>query len=179
MLKNFNEDGRLMTKQDIAEWMSVSKAEVSRMVRTGVLPPPLPLPGAPRWRKRDLEDAMTSLSGKVTPKPRLTASSYKKGLPAALEVYRASIRRYRHVRLAVVYFLIKDGEVVYVGSTTGLGSRIATHRADKDFDDVFYIPVPRALMLSIERDMIQNFRPPLNLKGLEQVATAVTKVTLP
>ena len=61
-----------------------------------------------------------------------------------------------------VYFLVRDDQVVYVGQTTKLRSRIKTHRKMKGFDQVFYIHVNKADLNAVETKWIRHFDPPLN-----------------
>jgi hypothetical protein len=64
-----------------------------------------------------------------------------------------------------VYFLIRDGAVVYVGQTTDLHFRVTRHRRDKRFDRVFYLPVPSEDLNQIEMEFIRVFCPEYNLQG--------------
>lgn len=63
-----------------------------------------------------------------------------------------------------IYFLVKNGEVVYVGQSVNPGFRIATHMADdrKDFDSAFLVPVPASRLNDVEGAMIRLLRPRLN-----------------
>lgn len=62
-----------------------------------------------------------------------------------------------------VYFLVRLGVVVYVGSSVNLAARIPGHRrAGKVFDEIFYVPTERRDMLRIEQALIQALRPKLN-----------------
>lgn len=68
-----------------------------------------------------------------------------------------------------VYFLLKEGEVVYVGQTgSAWPNRIENHVRDegKDFDDVWYVEVDRESMDEVEAHYIAFFRPPLNTRGV-------------
>ena len=65
--------------------------------------------------------------------------------------------------MGYVYFLISDEKVLYVGKTFGIHGRIRTHRRSKKFDQVFYILVPKADLLKIEREWIHKLHPPLNM----------------
>lgn len=61
-----------------------------------------------------------------------------------------------------VYFLVRDREVVYVGQTISLASRLESHRKDKQFDEVFYLPTPREELLQVESGFIKALDPELN-----------------
>jgi hypothetical protein len=62
-----------------------------------------------------------------------------------------------------VYFLLDKGQVVYVGQTVSLASRILAHRKDKkQFDRVCFIVVPVNELISRESEYIKRFNPPYN-----------------
>jgi hypothetical protein len=67
--------------------------------------------------------------------------------------------------LTGVYFLVKDGTIVYVGqSTSSIAARVGTHAADhrKEFDTVFVLPLPAEDAFAVEQALIRMLRPPLN-----------------
>ncbi|HDZ62781.1 MAG TPA: hypothetical protein ENH40_06525 [Nitrospirae bacterium] len=62
-----------------------------------------------------------------------------------------------------VYFLMQDDYVAYIGQTTHLAARIATHVADgKTFDSVAYKDVCGADAVMIEAFNINYHNPELN-----------------
>ena len=67
-------------------------------------------------------------------------------------------------RDSYVYFLIKNGAVLYVGQSTSLEGRIKGHLYDKVFDRVLVIPCERDVLDSLERYWIQKLQPILNDK---------------
>lgn len=64
-----------------------------------------------------------------------------------------------------IYFLCKANEVVYVGQSIGIASRLAQHRRVKDFDRAFFLPVPRAELDAVEGAFIRLLKPKLNGAG--------------
>jgi excisionase family DNA binding protein len=52
---------RLLTRRQVAELMSVSERMVSRLVKRGVLPAPLRIGRAVRWRESEVLDAIRQL----------------------------------------------------------------------------------------------------------------------
>ncbi len=76
------------------------------------------------------------------------------GIPALREW---SLREYH----PCVYFLVRDGVVVYVGQSIALPGRIASHISNKDFDRVFYLEVPREHLNAIESAFIRALNPEL------------------
>lgn len=68
----------------------------------------------------------------------------------------------------LVYFLIYESNVVYVGSTTCLNQRIKSHRRDlnKMFDRVLYLEFKsRDQMIEKESQFIRKFKPIYNKAG--------------
>ena len=82
-----------------------------------------------------------------------------------------------------VYFLIKGIEIVYVGQSVNVHSRVATHFADKDFDSFCYIEclpkhldVLESLYIHIYQPRLNGrlhgrMRSPLSLEGIVKAAT--------
>ena len=64
-----------------------------------------------------------------------------------------------------IYFLIKAGQVVYVGQAIDLLRRINRHRQDggKDFDAFTYIPAPPEELNGLEATYIKALMPRLNM----------------
>lgn len=70
-----------------------------------------------------------------------------------------------------VYFLVSNGSVVYVGQSTNLFMRINSHKANKAFDRVLYLPCTKESLNTVEAAFIRNLKPVLNLT---QVGTEMT-----
>lgn len=67
--------------------------------------------------------------------------------------------------LSGVYFLIDDqDEVVYVGQSVNVFSRIAAHAQTKDFRCVSYIPCSLSQLDALESHYINKFKPKLNAR---------------
>lgn len=66
-----------------------------------------------------------------------------------------------------VYFLIDRFEIVYVGMSFDILSRIPAH-ADKAFDRVFWITCPHQYVGSVEKHYIEKFRPKYNVQGVQK-----------
>lgn len=85
-----------------------------------------------------------------------------KMIPQTLTALK-KIRQFRESRQTCVYFLILKNEVVYVGMTTQLSTRVGTHRGyGKKFDRVLYIVCTDESAPKIERALIRHLRPVLN-----------------
>lgn len=63
-----------------------------------------------------------------------------------------------------VYFLLHEGEVVYVGQSVNIFGRVSSHISQTwmVFDSFAWIPVPRDELLYEEAAYIVKFRPKLN-----------------
>lgn len=62
-----------------------------------------------------------------------------------------------------IYFLIKDGNVIYIGQSINVEKRLLKHR-DKDFDTFRIIKCHESRLLEYERRLIKLFKPVFNLK---------------
>lgn len=63
---------------------------------------------------------------------------------------------------ARVYFLTKGSEIIYVGQTIDIASRMKSHSRYKDFDGVSYIKVPKWRVSNVEAFYIVRMQPVLN-----------------
>jgi len=70
--------------------------------------------------------------------------------------------------------LYKGNEVVYVGQSTSIESRITTHRREKDFDSYKYVLCSESLLDETENAFILMFQPKLNKKVFE-IKTSINK----
>ncbi len=61
-----------------------------------------------------------------------------------------------------VYFLVRKGEVVYVGQSTGPMARVSSHKRDKKFDVAYMVPVPAYALNDVEEALIRLLSPVLN-----------------
>lgn len=62
-----------------------------------------------------------------------------------------------------VYKLLKDGVIVYVGSSKSIESRIVTHKKDKDFNEVVVCTKgTKEEMLNLENALIDKLKPEYN-----------------
>jgi len=111
----------------------------------------------------------------------------KKKLPAELEYFRKSLREIQFPKLPpCIYFLLKGDQVIYVGQSSSLYSRLSNHRlTPKDFDRVFVITVPEewvGRIDKIEASFIRFLDPPLNRTkriGLWEAKTYLSIFGLP
>lgn len=64
--------------------------------------------------------------------------------------------------VAWVYFLVRDGVIVYVGQTSNLRKRLGHHAQHKDFDSYSVLRCDDRYVDIIEAHYIRKFDPPLN-----------------
>ena len=63
-----------------------------------------------------------------------------------------------------VYFLLREGEVVYVGKSRNVVCRVAQHIFEntKEFNEVFYVPLVKEELDRFEAEMIRALEPKYN-----------------
>lgn len=61
-----------------------------------------------------------------------------------------------------IYFLIRNGVVVYVGQSSSLAMRVETHQRDKDFDQVLFFECSPEDVLRREMELIMALKPEYN-----------------
>jgi len=61
-----------------------------------------------------------------------------------------------------IYFLCRDGELVYIGQSIYPPARVGQHMKNKEFDRVFFKPVPQSELAETEAQLITHFQPELN-----------------
>ena len=66
--------------------------------------------------------------------------------------------------IAGVYFLIRDGVVVYVGQSINVFQRLDEHRKKKQFDRFYVLPCPAERLREVEMHYIKTFAPELNFE---------------
>jgi hypothetical protein len=66
-------------------------------------------------------------------------------------------------RICAVYFLIQDAEIVYVGYSTDLTARLASHAKSKKFDSYAHIACSMENAIWLEKLYIAKFKPRLNV----------------
>lgn len=69
-----------------------------------------------------------------------------------------------------IYFLCREGKVVYVGQSVSPLSRIGTHGLErrKDYDHAFMVPVPSSSLDAVERALIRWLKPQYNDSDLRR-----------
>lgn len=86
-------------------------------------------------------------------------------MPSKSEIQNAVIENSHiivDIELPVVYFLIKDNEIVYIGKSINFRQRIAEHKTKKDFDRYTALQVSYDMLDMLESAFILQFHPKLN-----------------
>jgi len=164
---------RLLSLNKLARLLDVGTATVAALVRHGDFPAPIQIGDKRRWRSQDVDlwlDKCPDVNGKLAADPARLPWLIN---PIVLEEMLAplgSVQVFPACNSAV-YFLIRDGRVMYVGQTTDLPGRISSHRlAGKQdparcFDSTYYLPTEEASLLELERRYIILFAPSWNVQG--------------
>lgn len=167
----------LLTAEEAAESVGVPVARLLELAEAGYAPhyridggPPMFGSGEiSRWCRANLLD---HVEGRDLPR-ELRINYFWTGadvqdeiLPTAIKPMLGSLRLLPGATTACqpcVYFLCLDDEVVYVGQSVQLVSRVQSHRGDgKKFDRVVYLPTPEARLDDVEKAFIVALRPRLN-----------------
>lgn len=76
-----------------------------------------------------------------------------------------------------IYFLLAEGEVVYVGQSVDMRRRVADHIGDglKVFDAVSFVPCHPDKLISVEAKFIRRYAPKYNLCGVARMAKLAPK----
>jgi hypothetical protein len=61
-----------------------------------------------------------------------------------------------------IYFLCRDGVLLYVGQSINAYARVAEHTKYREFDSAFFLPWPADDLNRIEAALIRTLTPPLN-----------------
>ena len=79
-----------------------------------------------------------------------------------------------------IYFLIKDCEVVYVGQSVSIATRVRTHMQEdyKDFNYYAYIECKQEHLNIMESLYIHSLRPPLNGKQVHDKRVPMAPISL-
>jgi len=84
-------------------------------------------------------------------------------VPPAIAMMSGRLLGMTFPQLSGVYFLIRAGEVVYVGQSRDVAQRVATHcKRARGFDRALVLPVPEEDLDAIEGAFIRALSPPWN-----------------
>jgi len=93
------------------------------------------------------------------------AIDFPKFVPQPLKPLVDHMFQYNPYYPPCVYFLISDGEIVYVGKSENLPGRVNTHKSmGKNFSEVLYLPCKKNTVYEIETAFIRFLKPMYNNK---------------
>jgi len=112
---------------------------------------------------------------KAIPDPSLTPTELKE----VLWTHSQSVHSLTP-KIPGVYFLFYGQEIVYVGQSTHVPERVATHVCERKmkFDRVTYLALPTSELFSEEARYISMFRPKYNKTGFGREETNCTTIVL-
>jgi len=100
----------------------------------------------------------------------------KKQWPKELEGYKETLTEFKFEPKRGVYFLFDNNELVYIGKANDIYSRVRQHSQHRSFDKIHYIPLENDIEI-IETQLIQHFRPRLNIADNPDNQRKTTKTT--
>lgn len=156
-----------LSTRSAAAYLDVGEVRFLALVKAGRLPGPRQDAGPWKscWDSSEIDAAM--LTGQ--PKAQARSARVKRG-PRGYVVPTETLSREEIAKAAApvptfgcgIYFLMKDGEIVYVGQSVNVLSRLTHHLPEKAFDAWHWIPCDRGALDQLERRYIDLFLPPLN-----------------
>lgn len=180
--------GRMWTAKRIALRIGVSEQRIQELADSDLIPHHHVDNGPPLFKYEEtLEWSRANLvirhDGSTLP-PRFLLVPKANPDPAKFQKVPESIRPMYEFLAAYnnefyptcVYFLCLGGDVVYVGQTVNLPSRLHTHSGVKEFDRVFYLPVPRSDLDLVETSFIKFLQPRLNTENFKTSTMCVQEV---
>lgn len=169
--------GRFHTAIAIANKFNIPSEMLLQLSADGIMPhyrmkgfaePLFNLESAQTWIADNL---IQRIEGNKLPLPKLTVIQElvvpgSQVLPVPREISQLPGLRQIDARLFCgIYFLCKQGKVVYIGQSVNIHSRVGQHCEDKEFDAVFLFQCPQAHLNELERTFIRELQPPLNRTG--------------
>lgn len=79
-----------------------------------------------------------------------------------LDTIRSQQRSAADVGVCGIYFLLAAGEIIYIGQSREVYSRIRRHKSDKAFDGYFVHECSESELYGLEAHYIAKFSPPIN-----------------
>lgn len=148
-----------------------------RLVRTGLASPRVPEPMRKSERRRALDEARAEISRlhiRVSRLQRRLTSERRfnrkvEGIPDCLKEFEGQLVEFQVPSHGwpCVYFLIREGAVVYIGQTSAIHQRMSAHVNDgKIFDRVLAVRVQPDRLDIAESTLIERFAPVLNVAGI-------------
>jgi hypothetical protein len=108
--------------------------------------------------------ALPDINGPEFASAYAAAVSEPRAVP--LSARRGAVERGSAQPLIGVYLLLRNGRIVYVGSSLDMPKRVAAHRSNgRPFDKAFYIATTAKERVALERVLIRIIDPAQNCMG--------------
>ncbi|MCE5247911.1 hypothetical protein LLG88_13440 [bacterium] len=164
----------LVDAEQLAGALGISASRITELADAGYWPHFRCEGGAPRFRMKESKqwaarNLLQQVEGKTLPvechvialDARITTDP-----PVAIAALLNLIEVPAVYLPPGVYFLCSGQEVVYVGQSVSVVSRVVTHRAGgKRFDRAYFIPIPESELDTVEAFFIKHLNPALNGNG--------------
>lgn len=167
--------GSLKTAEEVAASVRMSANRLRELAEVDVIPhfriddgPPLfSLAGLKDYVRRYLVTVCPGEPLPINLRPVVQQPPAPATIPRALAEVEARLCEIPPLEYPpCVYFLVLKQEIVYVGQSRNLLSRLGQHREDgKCWDRVLYLPVPADRLLEVESLWIKTLQPALNRAG--------------
>lgn len=115
-----------------------------------------------RWIRENLLHVCDGTE--IAPVPILVKEPCQWAVPQSLAL--VADRLIEVPEISGIYFLVLGGEVVYVGQSCNVATRILNHK-NKTYDRALVLPCPRSKLNEIEAAFIGFFKPALNMNQEE------------
>jgi hypothetical protein len=142
----------LLTPQQVADRLCMSVRDLKNLAKMGEITPYRILPKTVRYKESQLNAFLALKQVRDLEKPAI------------------AFRAKRAKRVSGVYFLLKDQEIVYVGQSVHIPSRLDYHLRDNDsitrsefFDSYHYIECEPEHLDMLEAFFIRKFNPLFNV----------------
>ena len=163
-------DAKLLTIQSVAKMLDMTPKRVRNLWRDGLLPSPIEFGGLTLWLHADIVVLVNLLSREYR---HYVERAVPDG-PKSVGIKHPALSPVREYLVSEssspgIYFLVKDEQIVYVGSSLNPSKRIGQHRtgtrstAAKDFDSSFVLPTPIEDLIETEKKFVALIDPPLNI----------------
>ena len=113
-----------------------------------------------RWLKENVLDVCEGTQ--LSPVPILVKEARQWSVPKSLAI--VADRLIEVPEISGIYFLVHEGEVVYVGQSCNVASRMLGHK-NKIFDRAFVLPCAASNLNETEAAFIGFFKPKLNMNA--------------
>jgi hypothetical protein len=163
----------LISVDELAERIGLSVESIETMTECGYIPYFKFVTGEIRYRIKDVIERSVESVVRAFP-----AQTRPEILPVVMEDFKLHLDDVpEELKLAVdelkqffdfkypscVYFLVEDKEIKYVGKSCKLATRVDSHRAAHGFRfKVFYVPIPKFKLSTIETEFISLLDPEWN-----------------